>query len=209
MLKRIIFDLDFTLLIWKDEYVLNIKRVLEKYHIDSDYKEIDEQIDAQEVIHDNLSKEQLLLDINAKIKEPVSMDILNEILENQKELSDVDVELIDLLKYLSSKYELVVFTNYFTDIQQARLEHAKLMPYIKEVIGGDMIEKFKPHESGFIKAMGPYTAAECLMVGDSVRCDINGAKEVGMKSILVDCRHKYADYDGWKVESIYDLKEML
>ena len=72
-----------------------------------------------------------------------------------------------------------------------------------------MIEKFKPHASGFIKAMGPYTAAECLMVGDSVRCDINGAYEIGMKSILVDCRHKYPDYEGWKVESIYDLREML
>ena len=209
MFKRIIFDLDFTLIMWKDEYSLNIKDVLDKHHINVDYQEIDNIIDAQESTHDNLSKEQLFIDINNNIKESITMDILDEILEDQKSFSEVDLELIDVLKYLSSKYELVVFSNYFTDIQKARLEHAGLMPYIKEVIGGDMIEKFKPHESGFIKAMGPYTAAECLMVGDSVRCDINGAYEVGMKSILVDCRHKYADYEGWKVESIYDLKEML
>ena len=209
MLKRIIFDLDFTLLMWKEEYSLNIKTILAKHNIDIDYKLVDDMIDAQEVTHDNLSKEQLLLDINDKVSKDITMDILDEILNAQKDFSEVDMELIDVLKYLSSKYELVVFTNYFTDIQQGRLEHAKLMPYIKEVIGGDMIEKFKPHESGFIKAMGPYTAGECLMVGDSVRCDINGAKEVGMKSILVDCRHKYANYDGWRVESIYDLKEML
>ncbi|MBR3524193.1 MAG: HAD family hydrolase [Bacilli bacterium] len=209
MFKRIIFDLDFTLLMWKDEYVLNIKNVLEKHHIDADYKVIDEIIDEQEVKYDNLSKLQLLLDINDRVNTPIHMDILDEILEGQKQLSDIDIELVSLLQYLSSKYELVVFTNYFTDVQKARLEHAQLLPYIKEVIGGDMIEKFKPHESGFIKAMGPYTAAECLMVGDSVRCDINGAKEVGMKSILVDCRHKYPDYEGWRIESIYDLKEML
>ena len=209
MFKRIIFDLDFTLIMWKDEYSLNIKNVLDKHHIDVDYHEINNIIEAQESIHDNLSKEQLLIDINNSIKKPITMDILDEILNDQKSFSEVDLELIDVLKYLSSKYELVVFSNYFTDIQKARLEHAGLMLYIKEVIGGDIVEKFKPHTSGFIKAMGPYTAAECLMVGDSVRCDINGAYEVGMKSILVDCRHKYADYDGWRIESIYDLKEML
>lgn len=209
MFKRIIFDLDYTLIMWRDDYSPRIKEVLDKHHINVDIDDIDNVIVSQESIHDNLSKEQLLIDINNNISKTITIDILDEILEFQKSFSEVDQELIDVLKYLSSKYELVVLSNYFTEVQKARLEHAKLLPYIKEVIGGDMVEKFKPHASGFIKAMGPHSAAECLMVGDSVRCDINGAYEVGMKSILVDCRHKYADYDGWRIESIYDLKEML
>ena len=209
MFKRIIFDIDFTLLIWKEEYSMQIKEVIDKHHLDIDYRIINDEIDEQERVYDNLSRERLFKDANARLENKLSREVLEEILEGQKQLSDVDQELIETLKYLSSKYEIVVLSNYYSDIQRGRLEHAGLMPYIKEVIGGDMIEKFKPHESGFIKAMGPYTAAECLMIGDSVRCDVNGAKEVGMKSILVDSRHKYPNYEGWRVESIYDLKEML
>ena len=209
MLKRIIFDLDFTLIIWKDDYDWAVKEVLKEHNLDIDYSIIDKELESQELKYDHLSKEQLLNDINEKLDKKIPMSILDEIIKKQELLSEYDAELVELLKYLSSKYEIVVLSNYFTSIQQGRLEHAGLMPYIKEVIGGDMIEKFKPHESGFIKAMGPHSAGECLMVGDSVRCDINGASEVGMKSILVDSRHKYADYGGWRVESIYDLKEML
>lgn len=209
MLKRIIFDLDFTLIKWKDEYPLLIKDILTEHNLDIDYKIIDDAIELQEEKYDCLSKEQILLDANANLDINISMDLLDEILQRQKVLSDYDEDTIKVLKYLSKKYEIVVLTNYFKEIQEGRLAHAGFMPYIKEVIGGDSIKHFKPHPDAFIAAMGPYNANECLVIGDSVRCDINGAKNVGIPAILFDTRKKYPDYQGKRINSLSELKEML
>ena len=35
MIKKLIFDLDNTLIIWKDEYSLELKYLLEEYKIDT------------------------------------------------------------------------------------------------------------------------------------------------------------------------------
>jgi len=209
MLKRIIFDLDYTLIYWKDEYPLLIKEILKKHNINVDYRIIDEIIESMEVKYETLSKDILLRDVQEKLNDKITMDIIDEIFEGQKKLSDYDENLIELLKYLSSKYEIVVLSNYFTSVQKGRLEHAGLLPYISEVYGGDMIPKFKPDASGFIKAMGNHLATECLVIGDSVRCDINGALNVGIPAILYDSRGKYPDYQGKKINSLYELKEML
>ena len=41
MIKKLIFDLDNTLIIWKDEYSLELKYLLEEYKVDTDYKKVD------------------------------------------------------------------------------------------------------------------------------------------------------------------------
>ena len=64
MIKKLIFDLDNTLIIWKDEYSLELKYLLEEYKVDTDYKKVDKIIDDLEYKHDTISKEILLNDIN-------------------------------------------------------------------------------------------------------------------------------------------------
>ena len=64
MIKKLIFDLDNTLIIWKDEYSLELKYLLEEYKVDTDYKKVDKIIDDLEYKHDTSSKEILLNDIN-------------------------------------------------------------------------------------------------------------------------------------------------
>ena len=44
-------------------------------------------------------------------------------------LSFIDDDLIDVLDYLSKKYELVILSNYFTNIQKNRLKNAKIDKY--------------------------------------------------------------------------------
>ena len=64
MIKKLIFDLDNTLIIWKDEYSLELKYLLEEYKVDTDYKKVDKIIDDLEYKHDTISEEILLNDIN-------------------------------------------------------------------------------------------------------------------------------------------------
>lgn len=209
MLKRIIFDLDNTLIMWLDHYPLLLKDILKDNNLDIDYLIIDRAIEAQEINYDYLTKEQLLHDINANLEKPVSMSLVDEILERQKVLAEYDESIIDVLKYLASKYEIVVLTNYFKDTQEGRLKTAGLLPYITEVIGGDTVNKIKPNAEGFIKAMGNHTANECLMIGDSINIDIKGAKNVGIPTVLMDKENRYSDYQGKRITNLEELKEML
>ena len=209
MKKRIIFDLDNTLIIWKDEYVLKLKEVVDRYKLDVDYKVIDNIIEGFESKYGKLSREQLACDINEACNINIDQKFIQDVFDAQKCLSEVDLKLIDLLDYLSSKYELVVLSNYYTEVQIGRLENAKILKYFKEVIGGDMLKAVKPDPNAFFKAMGPYNVSECIMIGDSYRCDIEGALNVGMDVIFIDARLKKPDYKGIKINEIYELKEML
>ena len=77
MIKKLIFDLDNTLIIWKDEYSLELKYLLEEYKVDTDYKKVDKIIDDLEYKHDTISKEILLNEI-----EQEGIDIIKIIEEN-------------------------------------------------------------------------------------------------------------------------------
>ena len=78
MIKKLIFDLDNTLIIWKDEYSLELKYLLEEYKIDTCYKKVDKIIDDLEYKHDTISKEILLNDDKEKKIEKVEPVIVTE-----------------------------------------------------------------------------------------------------------------------------------
>ena len=64
MIKRLVIDLDNTIILWKDEYTSALKKVMKEYNLDIDYKIIDDLIESQEKKYKTVTKEQLLLDIN-------------------------------------------------------------------------------------------------------------------------------------------------
>ena len=48
------------------------------------------------------------------------------------------------------------------------------------------------------------------MIGDSMRCDVNGAKEAGIKAILYDYQNKYSNsLDYIRINKLEELKEIL
>ena len=123
MIKKLIFDLDNTLIIWKDEYSLELKYLLEEYKVDTDYKKVDKIIDDLEYKHDTISKEILLNDINNNLNLNLDISFIKKLEKRQSKLSFVNNDLIDVLDYLSKKYELVILSNYFTNIQKNRLKN--------------------------------------------------------------------------------------
>lgn len=125
MIKKLIFDLDNTLIIWKDEYSLELKYLLEEYKVDTDYKKVDKIIDDLEYKHDTISKEILLNDINNNLNLNLDISFIKKLEKRQSKLSFVNNDLIDVLDYLSKKYELVILSNYFTNIQKIDLKMLK------------------------------------------------------------------------------------
>lgn len=210
MIKRLIFDLDNTLIIWKDEYISSLVKTMKNYHVNVDYNIINDIMEEQEKLYNVMDKSVLLNDINTKCNLNLDISFIDEILDDQKKLANNnDYELINTIKYLSSKYELVVLTNWFTETQRGRLETAGILKYFKEVYGGDLT-KLKPNKESFIMAKGNHNFSECIMIGDDDYRDIKGALDVGMKVIKYD----YKNLDNEKrlypvINKISELKEML
>jgi putative hydrolase of the HAD superfamily len=66
--------------------------------------------------------------------------------------------------------------------------------------------KTKPHEAIFraMLALLEVPAEEAMMVGDTVDDDIEGARAVGMRAVLVDREGRYPEH-----ESLDDLRGLL
>ncbi len=209
MIKRLIFDIDNTLIIWKKEYISALEKAMKTYNVNVDSKIIDKIIDDQEIKYNTLSKEQLLNDINNNCHLNLNMNFIDNILEEQKKLAYPDQEVIKTLEYLSNKYELVALTNYFTEVQTARLEKAHILKYFKEVYGGDKI-LLKPRKEAFATAISSYRKEECIMIGDSLITDIEGAINFGIKAIACDYQHQFPEKTQYqKIKKISDLQELL
>lgn len=212
MVKRIIFDLDNTLIIWKEEFLNTLNETLEQLNIDYNdciLTNLKKAISIYETKYD-IYKEEYLLEL---FKKQTNIDLPNNFVEIWKNKLkkcislDYNKETIDTLEYLYKKYDLVVLTNWFTDQQSSRLENANILKYFKEVIGTDKVLN-KPNKEAFMYACQNYLPDECIMIGDNLDIDIIGAKNAGLKTILIDYKNKYPEYQN-KITNISELKEML
>ena len=120
--------------------------------------------------------------------------------------TEEDKNIIPLLEYLSKKYELVILSNWFRYSQVKRLENLGIDKYFTDMVYADEV-KCKPHKEAFLKAIGNHKVIECLMVGDSMKIDIGGARQIGMDAILIDSKNKYK-YKR-KIKNINELMDIL
>ena len=210
MVKRIIFDQDNTLMMWKDEYDESYKKALDELNIsysDSDINDLINIIDNYEKYYDMYNKKNMVNLINEKCRLKVPnnfVDVWMKYLCNC--YSEDDKKNVDVLEYLSSKYELVVLSNWFRYSQVKRIENAGLDKYFIDMIFTDTV-KNKPNKEAFIKACGSHQPSECIMIGDNYNVDILGAINAGLDAILLD-KYNKSDYKN-KIKDISELEELL
>ena len=209
-MKRIIFDLDNTLITWKDEYLKALDDALKFHKIEIETKKVDEIIENLEKKYEILTKEILLNDINNTHNLNLEMSFIDTLFENQGLLAEYDEELIDTIKYLYEKFDsIVLLSNYYKIVQEKRLETAHIKEYFEEIYGGDS-NPLKPRKEAFIKAMGNYKPEECIMIGDDLINDIKGAMDLGIKAIAVDHFDKIKEDKEYKVvKRLRELKQIL
>ncbi len=207
MIKRLIFDLDNTLIMWRDEYVEAIAKSIDKFNIDCDPNYLSDLIDEYENYYDRYDKNLLIEFINENIETNVNMDFIDDFLYNIGFCGDVEDDVIDTLEYLSSKYELVVLTNWFTEAQFNRLKSAGIDKYFSKVYGGDLV--LKPDKKAFINACNGLDVSECIMIGDSYNLDVMGAYNAGIRPIFMNPKHKENKNNFEEIEKLSDLKDIL
>ena len=210
MIKRLVIDVDNTIILWNEEYTSALKKVMKEYNLNVDYKIIDNIIEVQEKVYNRMDKNHLLNDINKECNLDLNIDFIDKLLEYQRDLApEKDGNFIELFKYLSNKYELVMLTNYYVEPQIGRLKKLGIDIYFKEFYGGDIVP-LKPSSEAFYKAIGSHKPEECIMIGDSIPYDIEGALNIGMNVILVDLLDKIKEEKKYKIiKNLYELKNIL
>ena len=207
MIKKLIFDLDNTLIMWKDEYVDAITKSIDKFGIKCDAHYMSNLVDEYENYYDRYDKNLLIEFINDRIDSKIDINFIDDFLYNIGFCVDADSSVIDTLEYLSGKYELVVLTNWFTEAQSNRLKVAKIDKYFSEIYGGE--DFIKPNKQAFIKAAGDTKLEECIMIGDSYNLDVMGAYNAGIKPIFMNPKHKENKNNFEEIERFSDLKNIL
>ena len=197
MIKRLIFDVDNTLIMWKDEYTIySESKTLDELGIPYDdklLKDLDVIGDLYEKEYDTYDKLKYVKYLNEKLNinlpdnyVDVWMKYLSDCYEEPTE------EFIDTLEYLKSKYDLVILSNWFTLSQENRLKGMGIDKYFSKRIYTDVI-KNKPNKEAFLEAVKPYNIDECIMIGDNPETDIIGAENIGMKTILINKDNRIED----------------
>jgi HAD superfamily hydrolase (TIGR01549 family) len=211
-MKRIIFDIDDTILMWKSEYALYSIKIFDKYNIkyDSEFlKKFDNIIDNYTDKEYVLSKGKLLNAINTGLNTNFSFAFIDDVInEVNKCYEEASYELVSTLEYLSKRYDVVALSNWFSESQLKRLERAGIAKYFNNVYGPPDV-LLKPHPASFTTAMGPYRPNECIMIGDSIKDDMVTSKEVGMDTILCNLKKKNIEYSGKMIYKIEELKDLL
>lgn len=214
MIKNILFDVDNTILDSSCENAIFYKEALENLGYDSSrYMDVYNAIDLYEdgfTEKNNLYvKTDMLKLINQKLGENYSLQLIDEI---NKVIAKYWVKKIlinkDIMEYLYSKYDLYVFSNWFYDAPYNRLKNIDYLKYFKDIFTADIVGS-KPYKCAFENVLKKISAlpAECVMIGDSLRTDIAGARNVNMTAIWVNLNSKPAtDLEG--VKMITDFSEI-
>lgn len=207
MYKKIIFDIDNTLIKWNKDESNSIKKALDELNITYDeknFKMIEEAIEDYEYKYDILTKQDMLNFINKFSKMNLDMNFMDTYFKYLK-LEEVDInnDIIETLKYLKEKYELVALSNWFLDQQIIRLEKAKILEYFTNIYAADDYY-LKPNENAFLRAMGNNSISECIVVGDNYDIDIEIPKALGMKTFYVNNTNINNS-----ISSVVELKNLL
>ena len=204
MIKKIIFDLDNTLIMWKEEYIEALKKTVEKYNKNININYMDDLINKYETTYDYYDKKIFLDYINEKIEDKIDMNFIDDFLYNLRFCSEPNEKVNKILEYLGKKYELVVLTNFFQEPQLNRLKNAKMDKYFTKVYGAEKYRK--PFKECFLEACEKEKPEECVMIGDNYNIDIIGAHNAGLNVIYYNNLNKQDNK--LKLIEINDLEQL-
>ena len=120
---------------------------------------------------------------------------------------------VELLEYLSPKYNLYILSNGFQELQERKMRTSKIWHYFKEIVLSEHIGVNKPRPELFEYALQKTgsTLDDSIMVGDMFETDIVGAYNVGLKQIYFNAKGERHDafVPTYEVASLLDIMGIL
>ena len=118
----------------------------------------------------------------------------------------------EVLDYLKPNYRLHLITNGFNDIQSTKLASSNLARYFEEVITSEHSGHLKPDPRMFQHALERTgaIAAESLMIGDNLECDVLGAYNAGIDQVYFNPdKRRHFNQITHEISCLSDLKTFV
>lgn len=212
MIKRIIFDLDKTLIPWDKEWDKCVEKTYSYFNIpfeEDEFIKFNTAMLDYEKHHRRFDK----VGMSRYFRDALGKEIPDTFVEVwtgylSELVPERDDKLIELLEYLCRKYSLVVVTNWFKDQQVSKLKLFGIYEYFDDILASDEYNR-KPGREMFERACDGFDKEEVVMVGDNFKIDIKGAMDFGLYSYYLTKTDRRRGKKFKIINEIYDLKEYL
>lgn len=223
MIKAVLIDIDDTIFDFEKCSKNSFLKTLEKFNLK--FKE--EDFPYFNKVNDILWTKQKLGEINIKevfikrdylmgkyfnldVEKGLFNDLFVKFLYDEIEMVD-GIE--DLLLYLSDKYKIFTASNGIYEMQENRLKKSNLDKYFDNIFVSDKIGFEKPDKKFFQKIMDltKFSNDDLIMIGDSIKSDIIGAKNSKIKSIYLNKEDKKISDKNftYQVKNLSEIKKIL
>ncbi len=117
----------------------------------------------------------------------------------------------EVLEFLKPNFKLYVITNGFKEFQYRKLQSSGIMHFFDDVFISEDIGFQKPHIAFFEHVLQKTGAKkdECLIIGDDMRSDIQGAKNIGIDCVLYNPTNENDLEPEYRINSLWELKGIL
>jgi len=191
--KILLLDVDDTLLDFKAAERNGICEVMKAYGVEPD----EEKIAAYSKLNDSLWKAfergeiprdtimevrfgRFFAELGKEVNGPEAEKLYRAQLNESAVLIDGALEILD---YLSGKYDLYIITNGVSKTQYNRLAKSGIDRYMKDIFVSEDAGCQKPRKEFFeycFSRLGAYDVSQMLVIGDSLSSDIRGGNNAGI-----------------------------
>jgi putative hydrolase of the HAD superfamily len=221
----IFFDLDHTLWDFDRNSVLAFDKIFKVHHPTINTEEFIEiyapinqacwklyQVDK--ITHEELRYQRLKQSFEA-MGYSITDEAIDKIahdyiafLPDNNQLFDGAIEVLD---YLSPKYNLHIITNGFAEVQYKKIHNSGLGNYFKTITNSEMAGVKKPHRNifEFALSLAKTQKENAIMIGDCIDADVRGAIDFGMKAILFDEKSHHNIPEVFTINHLVELKNIL
>lgn len=216
--KRIIFDVDFTLIDHDDKIEgLAVAKILKIKDVDNFLLEMNNLFEKSEKNTKNKiitrsSYENLINRIipTLEIEGLKASDFLEAIIKRESVLMSGAKE---TLEYLYNKgYIIQALTNWFGFDQMKIMKKLDILDYFERVYGWDNNYP-KPSKRNFLRCLDNKEPKEILYVGDNPITDIEPAKKIGMYTIGININKEKYNHEKYVpniyIESLLEITSLL
>lgn len=203
MIKRIIFDIDNTLLASDKDCDDSYKEYFRDNNLPDMSNELYDVIEAYDATNPSYEMDDMIEYIQKHTEYDFSKKVFDDLFSlYKKHATLLEDDIKETLNKLHEKYELVCLTLWYLDHQTARLETAGIKECFDEVYA---IENagLKPELKAFQTACGPHPFEECLVVGDNLNKDVITPISYGLNAIYYNPNGYETEYES--IEKISDL----
>ena len=223
--KILLLDVDDTLLDFKAAERDGICEVLKAYGEEPDeekiarYSKLNEGLwkafERGEIKRDTIMEVRFgrfFAKLGKEVNGPEAEKLYREQLNNSTVIIDGALE---ILEYLSGKYDLYVITNGVSKTQYNRLDKSGIGRYMKDIFVSEDAGCQKPRKEFFeycFERLGTSDVSQMLVIGDSLSSDIRGGNNAGIDTCWFNRKGEACPEDitvNYEVRHLEELKKYL